>query len=162
MNMEMPGSDIDRLQTEIALEAARRDAAKLTRTADWEKRMEIEARYRRERNRINRAHHRDRPKRLTWVKQSLAKRHDLNLNRIEAARTPHDKALKAKLTRRAEAEVDKDHARRLAHCDERETEELNDLVETARDRKAGPQPSTPQKRITDQSPSPTRPPQRRR
>ena len=69
----------DELKRELAIEGqlrrARKEAASLTRQADWEKADKIESDHAKERKLAEKKYHRDHDKRLTMAAKHLAKRY---------------------------------------------------------------------------------------
>lgn len=144
----------DELKRELAIEGqlrrARKEAASLTRRADWEKADKIEIDHAKERKLAEKKYHRDYDKRLTMAAKHLAKRYGENWNRLKQRKDPRLRRLTCHITANSKREVEGDHRRRMTTFKEREAAALFDLIQSTRDRENGPQPSEPPKRITFQ------------
>lgn len=144
----------DELKRELVVEGqlrrARKEAASLTRQADWEKADKIENDHAKERRVAEKKYHRDYDKRLIMAAKHLAKRHGEDWDRLKRRKDPHSRHLARYITAKSKREVEHDHRRRITTLKEREATSLFDLIQSTRDRENGPQPSEPPKRITDQ------------
>lgn len=145
------GSLIKReLVADQALLSLRKEASMLTRRVDWEKAVSIEGRYQKERRKLERVCHRDYEKRFEMAATHLAKSFGENWHTLRCRKGPRSVYLTRHVTAKSKLEVVKDHRRRLTVLKEREAAELGDLIQSARDRENGPQPSELPKRLTDQ------------
>lgn len=146
----MTEEHFDLFQSEMAVTALRKDAALLPRIGDFEKQQNIKRSFANEEKRLIRTYERDFDKRMDMAARHLARKHSLDLKKVKKQRTPRDRGMFRKLMRYARREVDGDHRRRMTRHYSNEAKELRALLEAARDRENGPQPSEPPKRITDQ------------
>ena len=138
------------LVADQVLMTLRKEAGALTRRADWEKAVEIEGRYQKERRKTERGYHRDYDKRFEMAAAQLAKGFGEDWSKLKRGRDQRSVRRTRHITVKAKIVVEHDHRRRMTVLKEREATELDDLIQSARDRDNGPQPTQAPKRITDQ------------
>lgn len=147
---------LDPLENELALIDARAQSSKLTRPVDIEKREIVTQQFAKERQRQARLFDRSKSKRLWMAARKIALDQGEDFDRLRKRKDDASQAKARRIARLAQLDVAEDHTRRMAQIDQREAGALNSLVDTARDRENGPQPSHAPKRLTDQRNAPDR------
>jgi len=144
------------LEHELALADARKKSSLLTRPVEQEKREAILDQNAKDRKTQIVLFKRDRSKRLWMAARKIAADHGEDFDRLTKRKDAPSRARARRVGNLSRKAVTEDHDRRIGQIDNRTTKALLDLVQTARDREAGPQPSAPPKRLTDQRDAPDR------
>lgn len=151
----MPEDQLRHLGAEVDVEYWQKEALNLTRIADWEKLRSINTQYDREIKTQNRKYQRDYERRIKMACEHIASLRDEKFDKLQRRKDPRSQQLTKMIGKAGERDVETDHHRRLSAIRERHAMELRDLVETARDRDAGPEGA--QKLLTDGRDNPDRP-----
>ncbi|MCP4184879.1 MAG: hypothetical protein GY761_16430 [Hyphomicrobiales bacterium] len=122
------------LTTELELEFLCKEARALKRVSEWEKGLEIQARFDKQRKRQTRLFNRDKDERIEMAAQGIAKQKGFILDNLKKRRDPRGKHLVNQFERYAERLAMKDHRRRVHHINLNEVKELSVLIETSQKR----------------------------
>ena len=148
----------DTLSQQYSLVHLRKEAADFTRLADREKVRMIAQRYSRARKQQIKAFEKDYNKRLIQAAKQIAKIRGLDFQILAKSRKPQLIAQRKALKRAATRDVQRDHQRRLGVLSARETEEMQTLVDSVRQRErhSNRAQQSKIKLITDERTSPDR------
>lgn len=129
-------SHAENLKRVFDLASLRKRAKALIRPVDAEKTREIINRYGRERHKKETLYHKDYAARVEKALQARIDKAGANDVTLKHRLFGSDNFNKATLTRVAHRDVQHDHARRMTHLEQRETQELDTLVATTDQRQS--------------------------